>query len=37
MSLYLLKEEAAGLDKKKAELGPVWEPMGTTSGIDARW
>ncbi|MFA5078539.1 MAG: hypothetical protein WC541_03535 [Dehalococcoidia bacterium] len=37
MSLYLLKEEAAGLDKEKAELGPIWEPMGTISGIDIRW
>jgi hypothetical protein len=37
MSLYLLKADAAGLDKEKAELGPVWEPMGTISSIDARW
>ncbi len=37
MSLYLLKEEAAGLDKDKAELGPVWEPMGIVSNIDLHW
>jgi hypothetical protein len=37
MSLYLLKEEAAGLDTEKAGLGPVWEPMGTASNIDVRW
>ncbi len=37
MSLYLLKTEAANLDKEKAELGPIWEPMGTVTGIDVRW
>ncbi|MBN1691056.1 MAG: hypothetical protein JW901_08545 [Dehalococcoidia bacterium] len=37
MSLYLLKSEEAGLDKEKADLGPIWEPMGTVSNIDVRW
>ncbi len=37
MSLYLLKSEEAGLDKEKAELGPIWEPMGTVSNMDIRW
>ncbi|MFA5064118.1 MAG: hypothetical protein WC566_01445 [Dehalococcoidia bacterium] len=37
MSLYLLKSEEAGLDREKAGLGPIWEPMGTVSGIDIRW
>jgi len=37
MSLYLLKSEEAGLDKEKAGLGPIWEPMGTVSGMDIRW
>jgi len=37
MSLYLLKSEEADLDREKAELGPIWEPMGTVSGIDVRW
>jgi len=37
MSLYLLKSEEADLDREKAELGPIWEPMGTVSNIDIRW
>jgi len=37
MSLYLLKSEEAGLDREKAELGPIWESMGTVSNIDIRW
>jgi len=37
MSAYLLKSEEEGLDKEKAKLGPIWEPMGTVSGIDIRW
>ncbi len=37
MSAYLLKSEEAGLDKEKAELGPIWESMGTVSNIDTRW
>jgi len=37
MSLYLLKLEEADLDREKAGLGPIWEPMGTVSNIDIRW
>lgn len=37
MSLYLLKTEEAGLDTEKADLGPIWEPMGIVSNIDVRW
>ncbi|MFA5400274.1 MAG: hypothetical protein WC169_04915 [Dehalococcoidia bacterium] len=37
MSLYLLKSQEAGLDKEKAGLGPIWEPMGIVSNIDVRW
>jgi len=37
MTLYLLKSEEAGLDREKAGLGSIWEPMGTVSGIDVRW
>ncbi|MDD5703184.1 MAG: hypothetical protein PHU23_14190 [Dehalococcoidales bacterium] len=37
MSLYLLKSQEAGLDKEKAGLGPIWEPMGIVSNISVRW
>jgi len=37
MSAYLLKSAEAGLDKEKADLGPIWEPMGIVLNIDVRW
>jgi hypothetical protein len=37
MSRYVLKSEEAELDREKAALGSIWEPMGTVANIDVRW